>query len=90
MAAGLAELPSVPEKAMPAATRHMTFMALAWTAYLGAFLARSEGLALRPDPALAAVAFGLAAFVLLVAGAAHGGQLVYRLGVGVELSHRDA
>ncbi|HYD25546.1 MAG TPA: DUF2231 domain-containing protein [Croceibacterium sp.] len=84
MVAGLADFARVPEPAGATATRHMLLMALAWSAYLAALLMRSDGLAVQPAPARGAMAVSLVAFLLLVAGAAHGGQLVYRLGVGVD------
>lgn len=84
MAAGLLDFASLPERAVATATRHMILMGLAWSAYLAALLLRSDGWAVRAEPAPLAMAAGLAGFLLLVAGAAHGGQLVYRLGVGVE------
>lgn len=86
MVAGLADFVSLPDRAVATATRHMVLMGLAWSAYLGAVMMRSDGLAVRATPGPAAMALGLAGFLLLVAGAAHGGQLVYRLGVGVERS----
>jgi uncharacterized membrane protein len=83
MVAGLVDFRTVPETAVVVATRHMILMALTWSAYLAAFLMRSHGLAVRPDPMPAGMAVGALGFVLLVAGAACGGQLVYRHGVGV-------
>jgi uncharacterized membrane protein len=83
MVAGLLDIRSVPETVVVLATRHMMLMALAWSAYLTAFLMRSHGLAVRPEPTPAAMVVGALGFALLVAGAACGGQLVYRHGVGV-------
>lgn len=87
MAAGLADFATVTDEAVAIATRHMALMASAWTAYLAALLMRSDGFAALPDPSYGAIAASFVGLLLLVAGAAHGGQLVYRLGVGV---HRGA
>jgi uncharacterized membrane protein len=84
MGVGLLDFAGLRERAVATATRHMILMGLAWSAYLAALLMRSDGWAVRAEPVPAAMAAGLAGFLLLVAGAAHGGQLVYRLGVGVE------
>lgn len=84
MGAGLLDFAGLPDRAVGTATRHMLLMGLAWSAYLAALLMRSDGWAVRAEPAPLAMAAGLAGFLLLVAGAAHGGQLVYRLGVGVD------
>lgn len=86
MVAGLIDYCALKEAAVPTATRHMTLMGLAWAAYLAAFLLRSEGLAVEPSPDRSAMAAGLAGFGLLALGAWQGGQLVYRLGAGVETS----
>ena len=90
MAAGLLDFGGVPERAVATATRHMTLMGLAWSAYLGAVMLRSDGLAVQAQPNPVAMAVGLAGFLLLVAGATQGGQLVYRLGVGVDRIGPDA
>lgn len=83
MAAGLADYAGLAESAVPTATRHMTLMGLAWSAYLAALILRSHGLAVTAASAPWAMAASLAGFGLLVAGAIQGGRLVYTLGVGV-------
>jgi uncharacterized membrane protein len=83
MAAGLADFAGLEDSAAPTATRHMTLMGLAWSAYLAALILRSDGLAVREAPVPLAMAAGLAGFVALIAGAIQGGRLVYTLGVGV-------
>ena len=83
MAAGLADFAGLAESAAPTALRHMTLMGAAWSAYLAALILRSHGLAVTAAPAPWAMAAGFVGFVLLVAGAAQGGRLVYGLGVGV-------
>lgn len=85
MVAGLIDYGALKETAVPTATRHMTLMSLAWLAYLGSLILRSDGLAARAVPDRPAMALGLLGFGLLAVGAWHGGHLVYRLGAGVEV-----
>lgn len=87
MIAGLFDFASLDEIAVPLAMRHMALMSMAWLTYLTAFVMRSNGLAVQAAPHPIAMAIGLAGFGFLVAGAWHGGQLVYGLGVGVD--HRS-
>jgi uncharacterized membrane protein len=86
MAVGLIDYGALKETAVPTATRHMTLMSLAWLTYLAALVLRSDGLTAETAPDRAAMAVGLAGFGLLAVGAWHGGQLVYRMGAGVEIS----
>ena len=83
MIAGLIDFGAVKEEALPTASRHMTLMGSAWLTYMTALVLRSDGLAAEGAPDRMAMAVGLAGFALLAAGAWHGGQLVYRIGVGV-------
>ena len=84
MVAGMIDFASIKEEAVPMAMRHMGIMGTAWLVYLASLLMRSDGLASLAAPVPLAMAAGLVGFLLLAAGAWHGGQLVYRLGVGVE------
>lgn len=89
MIAGLIDFGALEETAVPVAMRHMALMGMAWVTYLTAFIVRSDGLAVQAAPDLIAMAISLVGFGLLTAGAWHGGQLVYGLGVGVDVRNRD-
>lgn len=84
MAAGMIDYAALDEAALLTAHRHMALMGTAWLLYAVAFVFASRGFgpALEPGwPSIAAALTGLAA---LIAGAWQGGQLVYRLGAGVD------
>jgi uncharacterized membrane protein len=82
--AGLADLGKLEEPALAVAIRHMLLMGVAWSSYLAALVARIDGWTPLPAPHWLPVACSLAGFALMAAGGWHGGQLVYRLGAGVE------
>ena len=88
MAAGLADFRLLAEPAVSTALRHMMLMGSAWTVELIALLARSQGLGPSASPSPLPVALSVAGFLLMAAGAWHGGQLVYRFGAGVERAVR--
>ena len=89
MIAGLLDFGALEEIAVPVAMRHMALMSMAWLTYLAAFVMRSDGFAVQAAPDLISMAIGLAGFGLLAPGAWHGGQLVYGLGVGIDLRNRN-
>lgn len=83
MTAGLLDYAELDAAILPVAQRHMGLMGLAWLLYAAAFVWRSDGLAPGMAPILGPALCGFAGFVVLIAGAWHGGQLVYRFGAGV-------
>jgi uncharacterized membrane protein len=82
--AGMADLGRLKEPAVAVGVRHMLLMGVAWSLYLAALVARIDGWAPLPAPHWLPVAFSIAGFAIMAAGGWHGGQLVYRLGAGVE------
>lgn len=84
MAAGFLDFARLEDAAAPTATRHMMLMASAWAVYGAALVLRSDGMAVAATPSLPAMGVGLVGLALLIAGAAHGGKLVYGLGVGID------
>jgi uncharacterized membrane protein len=84
MIAGAFDFAGLEADAVPIGTRHMVLMATAWTAYLAAFVIRSDGWAPVAQPEWPTLSLSLAGFALMAAGGRQGGGLVYRLGAGVE------
>lgn len=82
MMAGFIDYAALDERAVPAALRHMAWMAAAWLFYTIAFLWRGHGLAVGEGPILLPALCGFAGFVALLGGAWQGGDLVYRHGAG--------
>lgn len=81
MLAGLLDLMSLgDDKAVfPVAQRHIFLMACAWLFYLTALMFREQA----SPPEFVAISCSVAGFLSLLAGAWHGGELVYRHGVGI-------
>jgi uncharacterized membrane protein len=84
MAAGMIDYAALDDPALPAAHRHMALMGTAWLLYAAGFVFASRGLAPAPEPGGWSIAAALAGLAVLIAGAWQGGQLVYRLGAGVD------
>jgi uncharacterized membrane protein len=84
MTAGMVDYAALDESALPTAHRHMALMGTAWLLYAVAFVFASDGLAPAVEPGWPSIAAALAGFAMLIAGAWQGGQLVYRLGAGVD------
>jgi uncharacterized membrane protein len=83
MLAGMIDYAAIEDRIVPAALRHMAWMAGAWLLYTTAFVLRSDGLAPGIGPALWPALLGFAGFAALLGGAWRGGDLVYRHGAGV-------
>jgi uncharacterized membrane protein len=84
MTAGLIDYAELEERAVGVAQRHLALMGTAWLLYAAAFVLRSNGLAPVAEPAMPAMIASWIGFVVLIAGAWQGGQLVYRLGAGID------
>jgi uncharacterized membrane protein len=89
MIAGAVDFAGLEMDAVPAAMRHMMLMGTAWTAYLAAFVTRSDGWAPVAEPGWLPIALGGAGFAVMAAGARYGGHLVYRFGAGMEPTNRE-
>jgi len=61
----------------------MVLMGTAWCLYLTAMSLRSDGWALAAKPGWATVTLSFLGFLVMAVGGHYGGQLVYRLGAGV-------
>jgi uncharacterized membrane protein len=83
MTAGLIDYAELEESAVPAALRHMAWMAAAWLLYAIAFLWRSHGLHPGDGAMLLPALCGFAGFAALIGGAWQGGDLVYRHRAGI-------
>lgn len=91
MAAGFMDLISLPREhpAQITGQRHMMLMGSAWSVFMIDLLLRSPAAA--PQGVAAALGLGLSllGFVILLAGAYAGAQLVYGFGVGQNPRHGD-
>jgi uncharacterized membrane protein len=83
--AGLFDFARLEEKSVAVGQRHMLLMGTAWTVYLAALLTRSDSWAPAADqPGWVPIMLSMAGFLLMVTGGWYGGQLVYKLGAGVQ------
>jgi len=80
MAAGLIDYAALDERLVPAALRHIAWMAGAWLLYAAALVGR---LGAGDGAPLWSALCGFAGFAALLGGAWQGGDLVYRGGAGV-------
>ena len=81
---GIIDFIKIPqgEAAEKTAMRHMAFMIAAVFLYVGSFMVRYREPVVTGQLQIAALALSAVGLILLIIGGWHGGELVYRFGIG--------